>query len=431
MTRAQRLALLAIVGVGFGLRLAWALYARAEPPERWYLSGDQYSYYYYGSEIAQGRGYLSYLSGEATAYYPIGYPAILGALYFVVLQTPIPDNLLMATTLFHVVIGSATVGLVFLVGRAVGGVRAGLAAAAVLAIWPNAVFLGPTLLLEPTSMFLTTAAVALAVTHDWSIGLPSRSRLVLVGGVLGASVLVRPFSIWLLLGLLLAARVSGASWRRAVATAAVPLMVVVLMMGPWTVRNLGAMDAFVPSSTNMGDTLCLDRWAGATGGFSFTPDHDGCVDPGLPEVTRNTGNTRKAVGFVIRHPQLEARQILRRGQRMMADDHFGLDEVNNLGGDDPLSSRELGRLVPIADRYWYGVLLAAGVGAVLLIRSRHRRPAIVLMGTTGLGLFVVPLLLWGNPRFHGPLMPFLAVAAGVAVAAAVERGERQWERRRA
>ena len=425
MTRTHRRVLWAIVGVGFGLRLAWALYARAEPPAEWYLSGDQYSYYYYGSEIAQGRGYLSYISGEATAYYPIGYPAILGALYFVLLQTPLPDNLLMATTLFHVVLGSVTVGLVFLVGRAARGVRAGLAAAAALAVWPNAVFLGPTLLLEPTFMFLTMAAVALAVTHEWTIGVPSRSRLVLLGVVLGASVLVRPFSIWLLLGLLLAARVSGASWRRAVATAAVPLMVVVLMMVPWTVRNLDAMDAFVPSSTNMGDTLCLDRWAGATGGFNVA-DHEGCVDPGLPEVPRNTGNTRKAIGFVIRNPQLEARQVLRRGHRMMADDHFGLDEVNNLGGDDPLSSGELGRLVPIADRYWYGVLLAAGVGAVLLVWSRHRRPAIVLMGTTGMGLLVVPLLLWGNPRFHGPLMPFLAVAAGVAVAAAVERWERRW-----
>ena len=426
MTRTGRRLLWGIVAIAFGLRLAWALYARAEPPVEWYRSGDQYSYYYYGSEIAQGRGYLSYISGEATAYYPIGYPAILGALYFVVLNSPVPDNLLLATTLFHVVLGTATVGLVFLVGRAVGGARAGLAAAAVLAVWPNAVFLGPTLLLEPTFMFLTMAAVALAVTHDWSQGLPSRPRLLLLGGVLGASVLVRPFSIWLLLGLLLAARVSGAAWRRAVATAAVPLVVVVLMMVPWTVRNLGAMDAFVPSSTNMGDTLCLDRWAGATGGFRVA-DHEGCVDPSLPEVPRNAGNTRKAVGFVVRHPQLEARQILRRGHQMMAEDHFGLDEVNNLGGDDPLSPGELGRLVPIADRYWYGVLLGAGVGAVLLIRSRRRRPAIVLMGTTGLGLFAVPLLLWGNPRFHAPLMPFLAVAAGVAVAAATER----WERRRA
>ena len=427
MTRAQRRILWAILGVGFGLRLAWALYARAEPPDKWYVSGDQYSYYYYGSEIAQGRGYLSYLSGEATAYYPIGYPVLLGALYFLVLHTPVPDNLLMATTLFHVVLGSATVGLVFVVGRAVGGVRAGLAAAAVLAVWPNAVFLGPTLLLEPTFMFLTMAAVALAIIHDWTSGVPSRSRLVLLGAVLGASVLVRPFSIWLVLGILLAARVSGASWRRAVHTVAVPLIIVILMMVPWTVRNLRAMDAFVPSSTNMGDTLCLDRWEGATGGFTFTPDHDGCVDPSLGEVSRNTGNTRKAIGFVVRHPQLEARQIVRRGHRMMADDHFGLDEVNNLGGDDPLSSRELGRLVPIADRYWYGVLLAAGVGVVLLVRARDRRPAIVLMGITGLGLLVVPLLLWGNPRFHGPLMPFLAVAAGVAVAAATER----WERWRA
>ena len=56
----------------------WLAYANVEPPE-WYIpSGDSFSYWHYGNEIAEGRGYVSYLDGEATAYYPIGFPAILG-----------------------------------------------------------------------------------------------------------------------------------------------------------------------------------------------------------------------------------------------------------------------------------------------------------------------------------------------------------------
>ena len=41
------------------LRIAWLAYANVEPPE-WYIpSGDSFSYWYYGNEIAEGRGYVS------------------------------------------------------------------------------------------------------------------------------------------------------------------------------------------------------------------------------------------------------------------------------------------------------------------------------------------------------------------------------------
>jgi hypothetical protein len=35
-------------------------------------------------------------------------------------------------------------------------------------------------------------------------------------------------------------------------------------------------------------------------------------------------------------------------------------------------------------------------------------------------LIAVPLLLWGNPRFHLPVSPFLAILAGGAVATGIQ-----------
>ena len=72
-----------IVGVAFALRLAWLLYAKSEAPQDWLQAGDQYSYWYYGNEIAAGHGYVSYVTNQPTAYYPIGYPALLASLFFV------------------------------------------------------------------------------------------------------------------------------------------------------------------------------------------------------------------------------------------------------------------------------------------------------------------------------------------------------------
>jgi 4-amino-4-deoxy-L-arabinose transferase-like glycosyltransferase len=416
MTALERRLLWAIVAVGFALRLAWALYARAEPPVDWFLSGDQFSYYHYGSEIARGRGYISYITGQATAYYPIGYPALLGALYFVVLHTPIPDNLLFATALFHVVLSTASVALVFVVGRAVASTRVGLLAAALLAVFPNIIYQVATVQLETTFIFLVLATMAVIVTHDWSARPPGTARLLAFGATLGIAVLVRPFAAVLLVGLAGALLAVHAGGRRTLAALALPLGVVVLLSVPWTLRNAAHMHAFIPSSTNMGDTLCIDRNLDATGGFRFA-DHDGCVDPGLPEVPRNSGNTKKAIHFVLDHPGREALQIVRRARFMFRDDHDGILAVQTLGGGAFLSERVVDVAEPVADWYFY-VVLALAVAGLPAFARRDRRPARLIVLSGLVGLLVIPLLLWGNPRFHLPLAPFIVLSAALALDAA-------------
>ena len=287
--------------MAFGLRLTWLLYAKAAPPYTWQVPGDQYSYWYYGNEIAAGRGYVHYITHTPTAYYPIGYPGLLAALFFVAIHTHVPGDLMFWAGFMHVVFGAATVALVFFIGRRLFNPTVGLIAAALLAVFPNAIYEVTTLQLETAFIFFSTAALAIIVVHDWSHGLPSRNRLLAFGFVLGLSVLVRPFSVWFLVGLFLAALAANAGWRRAFTVTLVPALVVVGMSIPWVIRNEIRMHAFILTSTNTGDTLCLDRNLTAHGGFRFA-DHDGCVDPNLPEVPRNAGNTRKAISFVIHHP---------------------------------------------------------------------------------------------------------------------------------
>lgn len=425
MTDRQRKALWVVLGVAGVLRLAWAVAVRPLPPVDWYWSGDQYSYFHYGNEIARGRGYISYVTGEATAYYPIGYPALLGALYWVVFHTPIPDNPLFATALFHAAISTASVWLVFVVGRAMASVRVGLIAAAVMAVFPNLVYQVATVQLETTFVFLVLASLAVIVTHDWSSGPPSTQRLVAFGLVLGATIVLRPFGAVLLAGLLGACLAVGAGIRTTVRSLAVPLVLVVALSTPWTIRNLDAMGAFIPSSTNMGDTLCIDRNLDAEGGFRFA-DHDGCADPGLPEVERNRENTKKAIEFVLEHPDRELLQIVRRARIMFADDHDGIIAVQTLGGGSFLSEGLVDVAVPVADWYFRILLVAAVIGLPLHL-SRDRRPERLLVLSGLVGLLVIPLLLWGNPRFHIPLSPFMALSGALAV----DAGWRRWRAGRA
>jgi 4-amino-4-deoxy-L-arabinose transferase-like glycosyltransferase len=397
----------------FALRLGWALYAQADAPDAWQESGDQFSYFHYGSEIARGRGYISYITGEATAYYPIGYPALLGVLFFVVLHTPIPDDLLLAATLFHVVLSTASVLLVFVVGRAVAGVRAGLLAAGVMALFPNLVFQVATVQLETTFIFLLLASMAVLLAHDWAAGPPSPARLAAFGATLGVTVLVRPFGAVLLAGLAGALLATRVGWRRTLLGVAIPLGVVVLLSVPWTIRNAVQLDAFVPSSTNMGDTLCLDRNLDAKGGFRFA-DHDGCAPPDLHEVPRNQQSTKKAIRFVLEHPDRELLQIVRRARIMFGSDHDGIEAVQTLGRGPFLPSSVVDVAEPLADGYFF-VVLALSVAGLAALGARDRRPARLVVASGLLGLLAIPLLLWGNPRFHLPLAPFMALTAALAL----------------
>ena len=99
----QRRWLIAIVAVGAVLRVVWLICNHVEPPRTMLESGDQYSYWYYGNAIADGEGYISYVTGEATAYYPIGYPAILAGLVWAAERVSSDVDLMLVIGGFHAV----------------------------------------------------------------------------------------------------------------------------------------------------------------------------------------------------------------------------------------------------------------------------------------------------------------------------------------
>src|SRR5436309_1810349 len=101
-------ALIVLLAVTAALQLAWVVYA-ARPP----LSDHDPAFYLHAAtELASGHGYR-FFDGQATAYYPVGYPAVLSVVIFLVRHTPLPDNLPRAAGGLNVVLGLANVLLVF------------------------------------------------------------------------------------------------------------------------------------------------------------------------------------------------------------------------------------------------------------------------------------------------------------------------------
>jgi hypothetical protein len=246
------------------------------------------------------------------------------------------------------------------------------------------------------------------------------------GLVLGLSALVRPFSLPFLAGFVVAAVLAGVGWRRTSTAAAIVVGIVAMVLTPWTVRNAVRLHAFVPFSTNLGDTLCLDRSLHSNGAFSWA-DHEGCADPALSEVARNAENTRLALRFVTSHPTAELRLVGDRLTKMMSHDHSGLEEAES-GGRGRFLSRGSRRLLSTAADVWFVLVLVLSVpGAVVLVRGWRARPERAVVTVALAALCVIPLELWGNPRFHVPMLPLLAVTAGAGVDLLVRQAPAPWK----
>lgn len=404
LARRERWLLASILVVAGCLRLAWALYATRTPNSP--MSGDSFFYQFYGRALAEGAGYDNYSTGEPTAYYPIGYPATLAGLFWVVRHTPLPDDLPMAISLFQAVLGTASVGLIFVIARRLFDVGTALISSALLAVFPNVIFYTATAQLETVFTFAFLAAVVVAVHHDWLAGPPSRLRMVAFGALLGVSALIRPFSLPLLAGLAVTFLVGGFGWRRTASGVGWASLALALVVAPWLTRNAVVMHAPV-FSTNMGDTVCIDRYVHSTGRFRFV-DSPRCAPSSTPEAERSAENLRIALKFVREHPADELGLVGKRFWFMMERDSDGLDFERS---QPFFGHRVRTSLNLVANAYFFALLPPALVGLVLL--GRKPRPDRILVIAAIVSLLGIPLVLWGNVRFHFPLLPFIAMAAAV------------------
>jgi 4-amino-4-deoxy-L-arabinose transferase-like glycosyltransferase len=339
--------LAAILVLATALRVAWVLYVD-RPPQGLH---DPLFYFLYATQIADGNGYRL-LDGSPTAYYPIGYPAALGAVYALVKHTPIPDNLVLASGFFNVFLGVATVALGYAVARRLFNTSVGLLSALWLAVFPNLIFHTGTFLSETLFNFLIMASLLVLLADDWRERPPSRARMLTFGAVLGLSALVRPISLLFLPIVAIVWWYAGFGWRRALESTGLALVMAAAVIAPWTIRNIVVMKSFVVISTNLGDDLCMGHYPGAYGGFSLPVDcfdpsrYAGVERPGF-ETRRNDDNMRRAIRFAVHHPRGELKLLSSKSWYLWAKgDHDGLWAVESYGDDPFIRTRLSLQIVP-------------------------------------------------------------------------------------
>lgn len=410
--RTYRRALGAIALVALAVRLAWVRWAAREPTEFFI---DPARYLGYAQQIAAGNGMIEPITGDPTAYYPPGYPWFLGIVVWA--SEPFTDAPWVAAGIVQAVLGAVTVLLGALVARRLAGERAGLVAAAGLALYPNLIFHTGALLGETLYNVLFLGFLALLLGRGWTHTFGAW-RLVGCGALLGAAVLVRPISLAVIPVVALAwlwsrkDPVIAARWTGAL------LAGVALVVLPWTVRNAIRLDAFVPISTNTGDNLCIGHADGATG--AFTP-LEACEVPypftdGISaELKADEEKRRIALEGMVENLDREPWLLWRRTYFMWVrdGDHDALFAVQSYRRDRWIALPTEARLIWIADRaYW--LVLATGIVGLVQLARRRQPEAFVLVGSAVMTA-AVPLLFFGDARFKVPVIPLLIIAAATLV----------------
>jgi hypothetical protein len=241
--------------LGLGVRVATVLWASPRFPP----AEDGHFYHIVAGRIARGLGYTwSWPDGAVTyaAHYPVGYPALIGAVYVVF------GEHLAAAMALNAVLGAVATFAVHRVAAS-SATRAGAALAALaFALHPGLVLYTPALMTEGVTAALLAVAAWLVVRARER----GRSGTVLaLALVLGVATLVRPQSLLLAPVYGFLARKEGAG-PRALAAVLVTAGAVAVCL-PWTLRNCSRMHACALVSVNAGWNLFIGAAPGATGSW--------------------------------------------------------------------------------------------------------------------------------------------------------------------
>ena len=355
-------------------------------------------------------------SSEPTAFRPPLYPLVLAAVYRATGTTHEAARLDAARGA-QAVLGTLVVALVALVAGMVWGRVVALVAAALAAVYPPLWLVGSTLLSEPLFLACMLGAVAAVLGYRRD---PRARWVVLTGALVGLACLTRSNG-WLL-ALPLAAgvwtarpRATGA-WRSAAAPALLVACAAAVVL-PWTVRNAGELNAFVPVTTQVGYAL-----AGKYNALSESGDprpaawrapedvpafRSLLLRPDLDEVELDRGLRSRSLRYARDHPGYVLEAAWYDTRRTFNLDGQGVElAAAHYVGQPP-------GLTKVAFWAFFAFGLLALLGA---LRPQARRAPFFLWLVPGI-MLVPAVFVDGISRYRAPADVFIVMLAALALVA--------------
>ena len=299
----RRLVLIAAVA-GLALRLAFGLGYWVGKP----LTHDEQEYLALAESVSAGRGFVydaAHETGTAQQFGRApGYPLFLALIGAGAPADAAPARVKIA----QAIVGAFGVWLIGVLGRRAAGPAAGVAAAAIAAVYPPLVWICAYVLSEAlysTLALLTVLLLDRAMDREDAGDNRSGSFAGLAGLAAGVSILVRPAMLFFL--------PIAAVWlivRRRPRLAIALIAAATLVVLPWTARNLRVYDRFVLVASEGGVTFWTGNHPLARGEGDLAANPDIKVaelafrgqHPGLTAEELEPLYYREALAYIAAHP---------------------------------------------------------------------------------------------------------------------------------
>ena len=356
-----------------------------------------------------------------------GLPLLVAGLY-TLLGAPVE----VAARLVIAALGTLMVLFTFLIGRRVGGIGAGLLAAALVATYPTYIENNAQLLSEPLAGFLLTGGL-LAVL--WAAERRSLAAWVVPGLAFGALTLTRPE--YQAITFAFAALVLWRAWRdagllRGVACACVLVLAAALVVAPWMVRNRLELGKWVPVSTGGGKALFVATYLPGLGRQvpvkrELMRRYLGAEDPITTAELRAQPMQPLLDRVASRYPDLPRDEALGR---------IGRENMRRYLTEQPGAYARMSamKLWNVWERgsspymrasgwvAYHRLLLLCGLaGFAVLAAARTTRWQALLLACPVAAISALGTILLAVPRRQVPLMPLICVFAAVALMWTVRR----------
>ncbi len=395
----------AIFALALGLRIALLvlLPQQAMSDGEWYMVR--------AAEMARGMGYQE--AGHPTAFWPVGYPALLAG------SMMLFGPGLFGPLLVNLVAVAVILGAILVLGRSLGaGSLATRIAILLYALYPaHIAYAG-----QPCSETASTA-VCMVAFMLLVVGRTHWVWLLAAGVMFGVATLMRAqmmlFPAGVIVALLLVFR--DFRWKDAARAALLVHLTLAATVLPWTIRNVQQMHAFVPVSTNGGVALFYganDRATGDWFAWERTPYWDETV--GIPyrqrveqQVEIDRRFKAKATQWIKTHPAKWSVLGVKKIALLWLKDSDAFWSLDKTYPGGNLAVRG----VQAVDQLYYMLLLALGLAALAMVarqrlRGEWRNAPLLLLGCMPAFATLTAFGFTGQTRYHYPAMPLLILAAG-------------------
>ena len=357
------------------------------------LVNDPAAYHQYAIWLSEGKGYLDIPTGEPTAYWPIGYPAFLGGIYYLFGIEPLSGEL--ANSLLSALV----LWLAYDVARLLFNELTGRYLVLLLALYPAHWFFSLHLASEMLSMSLVLLTVTLTLRRGVML-------TVLSGLTAGLAFLVKPQTVaiagivWLFaMGKEAGQYRSAAYWGKWLGM----YCVLIIVATPWAIRNYQVFDHFVPVSTNGGINLYLGNNPEADGSYHETPEMHELIAI-RDEIARDKEAKARLQQYLSENHEEALARIPAKLYAL-----YGADfETSYTDGKVTVSKL----LKEICNAYYYVLLLLSALGILALITKQG--VSVLVNGQLvplicALWFTFVYMLFFGTSRFHFLMIPMLTM----------------------